>query len=544
MDADQFTMRRYGLDIIHKWLPKNNLSFITKIYASDFERDWWRQVTTKVKASEARDYLGEEIFNSRYNYLEGLNFGDEDYVIVGKVKDGYESTSDSRWVFIVTGIKETMNLKWNAWGNEHQLDVGLKLHQETFKDRFLEADSSRWARSGLTTKDLKYYLWSLSGYVRNEFNFGKIGITPIVRFEHIDMYRQNLLALSQNPNAASTKEGRETNVYNVVLPGITIDYQIPKGELFGSVYEGFIAPSKVFGFLVEQDGIVTNPLEGESINISPELSFNTELGWRGSFLKNKLNGQVAYFNNTVRNFYAGGRNEVFEELGKINMQGLEIALQTNLYNNHVHKIRFYGNLTLIKSKVISGKLHDKDLFSQVIHNSDTKMEFINKVNTNRKAYELYTLNGSGEEVLFTDETLTESDFDAITKSVVRLGKEGVEDAKVPYSPAVNLSAGLNYDWNNWSFGVNGHYVSEQFVEFNNFENESADGAIGKLPSFFTMDAFVNYDFVIGKKAHFNVFLNGKNITDQVYRSSRLNRATSGIFPGGFRQIIFGLNMRI
>ncbi|HEY9117310.1 MAG TPA: carboxypeptidase-like regulatory domain-containing protein, partial [Roseivirga sp.] len=42
-DADRFTMRRYGLDIIHKWLPKSNISLTSKIYATDFERDWWRQ---------------------------------------------------------------------------------------------------------------------------------------------------------------------------------------------------------------------------------------------------------------------------------------------------------------------------------------------------------------------------------------------------------------------------------------------------------------------------------------------------------------------
>jgi Fe(3+) dicitrate transport protein len=30
----------------------------------------------------------------------------------------------------------------------------------------------------------------------------------------------------------------------------------------------------------------------------------------------------------------------------------------------------------------------------------------------------------------------------------------------------------------------------------------------------------------------------------VYRASRLNRATSGVFAGGFRQIIFGINLKM
>ena len=89
-----------------------------------------------------------------------------------------------------------------------------------------------------------------------------------------------------------------------------------------------------------------------------------------------------------------------------------------------------------------------------------------------------------------------------------------------------------------------HHAGKQYTEFHNFVNESADGAIGELPSYNTVDAFVNYDFDIGQKIDATVFVNGKNITDDVYRASRLNRATSGIFAGGFRQIIFGVNVKI
>src|SRR5690606_11864465 len=249
LDADQFTMRRYGVDIIHKWLPSSGLSITSKIYASDFERDWWRQITAKVRASELRDYAGASIFKDRYSYIDGLKPGEEDYVIAGRVRNGRESTSDSRWTFRVSGLQETLNARW---GGGHQLEVGLKLHQETYSDRFLLADSSRWARSGEFATDLRYYLWSASGFIRNEFNFDRLCITPITRFEHIDMYWQNVLSLAQNPNLNGIEDGREKNVYNVVMPGITVDYRIAQGELFGSIYQGFIAPSKVFGFLVER----------------------------------------------------------------------------------------------------------------------------------------------------------------------------------------------------------------------------------------------------------------------------------------------------
>jgi Fe(3+) dicitrate transport protein len=544
LDADQFTMRRYGLDIIHKWLPSKNMSFTSKVYASDFERDWWRQTTAKVKASEVRNYVGDVIFNDRYNYLNGSTFGEEDYVIVGRINNGRESTTDSRWTYTVSGIKETMDYQWKAFEEEHHLEASVNLHRETFKDRLLVAENSRWARNGLATIDLWYRLWSANGFVRNEFNIGKWGITPILRFEHVDMYRQDLIAVGQNPNINSTEEGREPNVYTQFLPGITLEYETNYGELYGSIYEGMIAPSKVFGFLVEQDGVVTNPLAGQSINIDPELSWNREIGWRGSVFNNRLDGQLTYFNNTSRNFYAGGRNEVFQELGKINVQGIEAALGIELLDNDQHRLRFIGNINLMGSKVLAGRLEDKDLFSQVVHSSATQNEYINKVNANRNAYEVYVSDGAGGETLLTDRTIESSSFQNITKSVIRFGDQGIVDAEAPYTPRSTVNIGLNYDYKKLSLGLSGNFVSAQFTEFHNFSNESADGAIGKLPAYQTFDAFVNYDFVLGGHVHMNAFVNGKNITDEVYRASRLNRATSGIFGGGFRQLIFGVNIRI
>lgn len=543
LDADQFTMRRYGVDIIHKWLLKDSWSLTSKVYASDFERDWWRQVTTKVRASEVQDYVGDEIFYDRYGYLSGKSFDDEDYVIVGRVENGLESTTDSRWIYRVSGIKETLNAKWEAFGAPSEFEASVNLHRETFKDVFLEADNSRWARYGTTTKDLWYRLWSANGYVRNEFNLGNIGVTPILRFEHVDMYRQDLFALSQNPALKSTAEGRESNVYNQFLPGITLNYEHGTGELYGSIYQGMIAPSKVFGFLVEQDGVVTNPLDGQGINMEPELSWNKEIGWRGSVLDNCIQGQLTYFHNASRNFYAGGRNEVFTELGKINVQGIEMAVSAELLNHNAHRLRFLGNATYMNSKVKSGKLEDKDLFSQVVHRQATQKEYVDKVNVNRNAFEVYVDNGNGE-VLLTDETVDISQFSSITRSVITFGEEGVSNAQAPYTPHINMNLGLNYDWNSLSTGFNVHHVGKQYTEFHNFVNESADGAIGELPAYTTVDAFVNYDFTIGNQIDATVFVNGKNITDKIYRASRLNRATSGIFGGGFRQIIFGINMKI
>ena len=541
LDADQFTMRRYGADIIHKWIPEERISITSKIYASDFERDWWRQVTQKIKASDAKSYLSESIYNDRYAYLEDQTFGEEDYLIVGKVDNGIESTTDSRWTYTVSGIKETATLKWDAFDTSQNLEVGLNIHQETFKDRFLEADSSRWARHGTIVKDLWYRLWSINGHIRNEFNIKKWTITPIVRFEHVDMFRQDLIAAANNTQSTGIDEGLEYNIYNQVLPGLTLEYREKNHEFYGSVYQGMIAPSKVFGFLVEQDGKITNPLAGLSINIAPELSWNKEIGWRGSIMNDRISSQVTYFNNTSKNFYAGGRNEVFEQLGRINVQGIEGSLSALVLKEKQHRLRVRGNVNLMHSKVLEGKLVDKDLFSQVIHSSSTKQEYIDKVNENREAFEVYTINSVGNEELLVKDNLEVSDFDNISKSVLTFGENGIKNAESPYTPSINLNLSFNYSYANLNVGVSGNYVGTQYTEFHNFTNESADGAIGELPAYHSFDCYVNYKLKLKANYDVELFFNGKNITNEIYRASRLNRATSGVFGGGFRQLMIGAN---
>lgn len=542
-DADIFTMRRYGLDIIHKWLPSPNVQVISKLFATDFERDWWRQVTTKIKASEAESYLGEFIFNDRYAYLQGKTFTDDDYIRVGKITNGRESTTDSRWIFTVSGIDERLKVNWNSFGSENQLEVGFKLHQEVYSDRFLEADSSRWARYGTTTKDLNYHLWSASGFVRNEFDLGKLCIIPIMRIESIHMYKQDLIANANNVNLSGLDEERSKNNYAVVLPGISTKYEFSRHEFFASAYEGFIAPSKVFGFLIERDGKVTNPLANDAINMKPELSLNTEVGWRGNLLNNTLSGQLTYFNNSIRNFYAAGRNEVFEELGKINVSGLEFGIQQTIVRSKNQLLSAFVNGALIDTRIVSGASVDSDLFSQVIHTDETKLEFIEKVNSNRDSYDVYALNNQGDVVLLTEETLTIEDFNSLEKVVTRYGKDYVENSELPYTPKYNFTAGLNYEWTQLSAGISSHIVGRQFAEFSNFKSESADGAIGQIDSYLTLDAYANYEFHF-KDLKAKVFINGKNLTNTIYATSRLNRATSGIFPGGFRMFMAGINIQI
>lgn len=540
-DAERFTMHRYGLDIIHKIVTSGNSSLNTKIFASDFARDWWRQNNTVIPAANVRDYVGEQIFSERYAYLEGKTFTHNDFVRVGSINSttGRESTADSRWNFTVAGAEETFQKLWEGAGWKNDLEVQVKYHYEIYKDRVLVADSSRWARSGRFTTDQTSSLNSLSGYIRNHFDYKGFQVTPILRIERVTMQREDWLSLAKNPDIDKDEGLGQKNTYAILQPGLTLGYQFQRYKVFGSVYRGYIAPSKYYAFLVERDGVLVNPLPNETIsNIKPEVSINSELGIRGDLIKGRLNGQVAVFNNRISNFYLAGWNEFFDKLAEINIQGFEAALRLELLpGNKVHALNIQPNITLLKSKVLSGELEDRHLFTQVKHTDATKAEFIEKVNGNPNAYSVY-LNNSATPL---DRPLTADDLSAVTKTVYKFGDGAIEDGQAPYTPKLAFNVNILYSCKNLTLGLGYNYAADQYAEYANFENESGEGGVGKIKAYSTIDANITYDFSL-RNTRCSAFVVGKNITNDVFVASRLNRGQSGIMVGGFRQINAGLNL--
>jgi len=539
-DADRFTMHRYGLDIIHKWVPNTTSDLTTKIFASDFARDWWRQSNTVVKAANVRGYVGEEIFSQRYSYLDGKTFGDDDYVRVGTITNGRESTTDSRWHFTVAAIEETYSKKWSGENWSNGLEAQFKLYTETYKDQVLAADSTRWARSGRFTTDLAYDLQSVSGYIRNHFVINKFEITPILRVEKVWMNREDRLALARNPNLTSDKDLARVNEYSIFQPGLTLGYQFSNLKVFGSAYKGYIAPSKYFAFLVERDGVLVNPLSAEDLsNVKPEVSLNTELGIRGEIIKGRLAGQIAVFNNRISNFYVAGWNEYFDKLAVLNVGGFEAALRYEILPlGGNHKLSIQPNITLLRTNVASGELVDRHLFTQIKHTAATKQEFVDKVNSNPAGYDVF-VKQNGVDVKL-DRAITIEDLDNVSKTVYKFGDNGIKDGVTPYAPEIAYNVNLYYTYKKIGIGFGYNFVGDQYGEFANFENESGDGGLGKIKSFHTFDANVNYDFMI-KDIRASLFVAAKNLGDDVFVASRLNRGQSGIMSGGFRQINAGLN---
>ena len=138
-EADEFTSHRYGLDVVPISRSMKSSVWESKVYGSDFYRDWWKQNSVVVHAADVQEYVGRN-YQQFYSYLDGLEFADDDYVRVGKRVNGIESNSDSRWQYLVYGAHEKANLKWAAGNN---LEAMVKVHGETYHDITILGDSSK-----------------------------------------------------------------------------------------------------------------------------------------------------------------------------------------------------------------------------------------------------------------------------------------------------------------------------------------------------------------------------------------------------------------
>lgn len=549
-DADDLYTKRYAVDLIYNYKLSKNSLLSSKVYVSQFQRDWWRQENTLIKASTASSYLGNDIYDDRYSYLNGQTFGNDDYIRVGKVSGGKESTKARNRLFRVGGVQESFKYNIEKENFKMNLELIAKGHWETFGNVEIKNDSSRFSRSGILDKDQYYELSAYSGLLKDKFTFNKLAFTPTLRYEWVQMYAYDRLAISKMiNNDGSQNFGSQKNTYSSFVPGASVSYELLSQEInrlnvYAGIYKGYTAPTSEVGFLNVEDGVVSTPSDTKPINRTPETSLNYEAGLRGNVLKEFACVQVSYFNNHISNYYSAGRNEAFQTLGAVSINGIEGVVNLNLHkllNNDKHQVVLSFSGTMMKGKVLNGLLKDSDLL-KAKHTDATKAELIDKINAERNGFDVYFANTASADSLVTNE-LAVSDFSKIKRLDFVFGKDGIADNTVPYLPPYILNAAISYTFKGFNIGANINYVAKQYTDYLNFENETSEGAIGSLEAYKTIDANISYSFSTSKNknlAGLTVFVAAKNITDEVYKASRLHRLSSGIMPGGFRQINAGV----
>lgn len=113
---------------------------------------------------------------------------------------------------------------------------------------------------------------------------------------------------------------------------------------------------------------------------------------------------------------------------------------------------------------------------------------------------------------------------------------GLSDGgRLPYAPPHLLNAQLRLQHRiGFSAQVNVSFVAAQLADRDGTIARSADGLLGEIPSYTTVDARLAYSH---QRSGLSVYIAGKNLTAQTYIASR---APAGIQPAGFLQVFGGL----
>jgi Fe(3+) dicitrate transport protein len=294
---DKFETERHGLSATHELDLGQGSLLLTNMYYSKFDRDWWRQ------ASNSQDAQCGAPFNAARLAGTPVN-SDACNSIQGRLRSYYQ------W-----GIEPRLTLA-HRFG---EFQAGIKYHFEEQARKQINGTSPT-ARSGTLAEDNLRETNAWSVFVANRFDIGQFGITPILRYEHIDAERSNRL----------TGQSGSTRV-SEAMPSIGVTWN-PSQTLtvFSSLHKGF-APPRV-------EDLINN--NATFTDVDPEESLNFELGLRAQPLEG-LTVQAAYFRNDYDNLIAvgsiaGGNTPLSQ--GEALFEGMELGVQAEL------KSGFFGRL--------------------------------------------------------------------------------------------------------------------------------------------------------------------------------------------------------
>lgn len=292
---DVVDFRRFGGAVAHTLVASSNVVLATNVYGQRFTRDWWRQSSnSNQRPNDSADPACAGMANLF------TTCGNE-----GRLRD-----------YVMAGFEPRVRVSSNWLGLRNEMDFGFRGHFEN-QDRTQRNGDTPVARDGRLVESNIRKATAWSGFVQNRFVFGKLGITPGLRLEHVRFERVN----------------RQVNVRGRTdltqwIPGLGVTYS-PSGAttVFAGMHRGFSPPRA-------ED--VINNTTGGTIELDPEMSWNYEVGVRTRA------GRAAAFeatffrmdfeNQIIPASVAGGVGATLTSAGKTTHQGVEFGGRADYRN--------------------------------------------------------------------------------------------------------------------------------------------------------------------------------------------------------------------
>ena len=285
---------------------------ITVAYQNDFTRDWFKLDDFYVDASKVK--LGAVLFDPA-SYTDGLAIlkGAEDSDI------GALRLKHNNREYRSRGVQNIMQFDLDALGADHKVEFSTRYHED-YEDRlqhrenftmidgalvFASADAVGSAGNRMSSAKA----WAL--YLSDEITFGNWTLLPGMRFEAIDLRREDFTSPERDTLASASKE----HALDVFVPGFGATYQYSDNLLvMAGIFKGF------------------NPSGPGATNAKEETSLSLEAGF--VYDRDGFYGELVAFYSDYSNILGActassgsGDCEVGDQFngGAATVKGLEIS---------------------------------------------------------------------------------------------------------------------------------------------------------------------------------------------------------------------------
>ena len=322
---DLMSTEQSQISLQHTLSVRNKFSLITSVYRNDFSRNWYKldklidSSGTKFSISSLLNNPLDETSTTPYLILRGMSSDQHQLVMKANNRSYYAQ-----------GVQTKASFKWNMGSIRNQTDIGLRVHQDQI-DRFQWVDNylmnegvMQLRESGVpgTESNRIEEANAVAAYVQHELRYGKLTATPGLRYENIQLSRDDYGKADIERTGVNLKS-RMNNV-DVFIPGIGVNYLLTPGlNLFGGLHKGFAPPGNTEGTM-------------------PEESINYEAGAR--FRNSSWNWQAVLFLNDYENLLGSdlvaaggaGTTELFNG-GSARSQGLEFQMSYNVLHKRSNR---------------------------------------------------------------------------------------------------------------------------------------------------------------------------------------------------------------
>lgn len=229
------------------------------LYRNNFDRDWFKVNGFKSADVSIQQVLANpDTYQRYYQVLSGQTASNN--------SDEYLRIGNNGRVFISQGIQTRISKPLAFLNLNHELEIGIRYHQDQIKRTHTEQDYATLADGSLQVIDGSYRITTLNKndaqaiaiYAKNDMHIGDTTVTAGIRHERITSTKTSYGELT------GIAEQEDKLEQTVTLPGIGIYSQLSEhlGVLAG-IHKGFTAATP-----------------GGSGDIKPEESTNYEMGFR------------------------------------------------------------------------------------------------------------------------------------------------------------------------------------------------------------------------------------------------------------------------